>query len=124
MINAYICEIDPTLTNERPIDHAKKMVNYLPLIQERISTMPMQVTIYLEFCGKALAEEAGRLRSIGWHQGKFSSQSGTVLTLCHSRVFAGTVGGNHNVDNGQSGSNIQPSVSARHPSSVPSNTIY
>jgi hypothetical protein len=73
VINAYICEIDPTL-NERPVDHAKKMVHYLPLIQEKIFEMPMQMTIYLEFCGKALAEEAGRLRSTGWHQGRFFSR--------------------------------------------------
>lgn len=68
MINAYVNEIDPSLTNERPIDHARKIVQYLPMIQEKISAMPMQMTIYLEFCGRALKEEADRLRSSGWHQ--------------------------------------------------------
>jgi hypothetical protein len=68
MINAYLCEADPSLTNERPIDHARKIVQYLPIIQERISAVPMQLTIYLEFCGRALKEEAERLRSSGWHQ--------------------------------------------------------
>lgn len=68
MINAYICEIDPSLTNERPIDHARKMVQYLPMIQEKIPAVPMQMTIYLEFCARALGEEAMRLRSSGWLQ--------------------------------------------------------
>ncbi|KAI5450107.1 hypothetical protein NCC49_003734 [Naganishia albida] len=80
VINAYICEIDPTL-NERPVDHAKKMVHYLPLIQDKIHEMPMQMTIYLEFCGKALAEEAGRLRSTGWHQAAYSLERLAGLTM-------------------------------------------
>jgi hypothetical protein len=90
MINAYICEIDPTLTNERSVDHAKKMVHYLPLIQEKISSMPMQMTIYLEFCAKALAEETGRLRSMGWHQGRsqFSSFLKMKARLNHLHAAA------------------------------------
>ena len=71
MINAYICEMDCSLTNERPIDHARKIVQYLPMIQEKISAVPMHMTIYLEFAGRALTEEAIRLHSSGWQQRTF-----------------------------------------------------
>lgn len=69
VINAYICEIDPSLTNERPVDHAIKIAQYMPLVQEGLSTMQMQMTIFLEFCAKALAQEGGRLHMNGRHGG-------------------------------------------------------
>lgn len=115
MVNAYICEIDPALTNQRPVDHAQKIVQYLPLIQEKISEMPMQMTIYLEFCGKALAKEAGRLRSTGWHQGpSFSNRLDDSANLAIGSGFlAGKIGGANHVYDGESGAGIRPSVSRR-----------
>jgi hypothetical protein len=48
-----------------------KIAQYLPLVQEGIPTMQMQMTIFLEFCAKALAQEGGRLHMLGRHRGAF-----------------------------------------------------
>jgi hypothetical protein len=50
-----------------------KIAQYLPLVQEGIPTMQMQMTIFLEFCAKALAQEGGRLHMLGRHRGAFLS---------------------------------------------------
>ncbi|KAJ9108216.1 hypothetical protein QFC19_002463 [Naganishia cerealis] len=81
VINAYICEIDPNLTLERPVDHAIKIAQYMPLVQEGIATLPMHMTIYLEFCAKALAQEGVRLHMMGCHRDAFSLERMSELVL-------------------------------------------